>query len=593
MASAINSRGVAAGAIGSVVLTAALSPMAFAGTPDQTGPVPDVSAPRVVLSLDDDALFLALDNGEQTGPAPSGTPDPVDLELGPDARTVVPEGGQYAFLGRSGDPVWLLDGSSSDTGRHAENPQWDTTRVPADELADGNVKWEFTGVEGPGDVIVFAPHPAVPSDTDTGAPVVLFDSADGLPDAQPLPAGGTGDVNWAFTRPGTYHLTTRATARLADGRTTTDTRQWTVRVADETGTAPAPVPSPDSPDSPDASQSRTVPAPSVAPSGVTHGDESAGGAVRSAARTLIAVSAAQADEGSGIATEHVVIDDGHVDAIAGKMVDGKLRTLFKDSRNPGDIVWREPSSVVVHVKPAAKEKVPDSGTYAFLGKAGSDFWLIPQVQKEGVVWAGWNTEALGGGDLKGPLDMKLTKVSGPGSVAVWETAGLGGAQVLYNSRDGLPDSQKVNLGVHAHGNWAFSQQGVYKLTFQLSGTLPSGKATTDTRTYTFAVGDVDPAKVTPGGGSGDGGSTGGTGGSTGGGTGQDSSGGGSSSGGSSSNTSGSSGSGSSSGGSLAHTGSVPAELLAGTAGALVLGGAAAVGMGRAARRRAAAVRHGD
>ncbi|MER8029938.1 TIGR03773 family transporter-associated surface protein [Streptomyces bauhiniae] len=582
MASARNPRGVAVGAVGSIVLSVVLSPMAFAGTPDDTGRVPEASAPRVVVRLDAEALSLSLDHGTNADPASSDPADPADLELGPDARTVVPEGGQYAFLGRSGAPVWLLDGFSTGTGRLAQSPQWDTTGVPADELADGNVKWEFTGAEGPGDVIVFAPHPA--ASADTSAPSVLFDSADGLPDAQPLPAGGTGDVSWAFTRPGTYHLTSQATARLVDGRTTTATRQWTVRVADETGTESGPSPSPELP------ESRTAPVPPTRPSGDGHSEQSAGS---QSARSLLAVAAAKADEGAGIATEHVVIDDGHVDAIAGRMVDGKLRTLFKDSRNPGNVVWREPSSVVVHVKPLAKEKVPDSSTYAFLGKPGSDFWLIPQVQKPGVVWAGWNTEALGGGDLKGPLDMKLTSVSGPGSVAVWETAGLGGAQVLYNSGDGLPDSHKVNLGVHAHGNWAFSKQGVYKLTFRLSATLPSGKAATDTRTYTFAVGDVDPAKVTPGGGSGDGGSTADTGAPTGEGTNQGSSGGGPSSGGSASNASGSSGGGTGGGGSLAHTGGVPAALLGATAGALVLGGAAAVGMGRAARRRTATARHGD
>ncbi|MEW2134699.1 TIGR03773 family transporter-associated surface protein [Streptomyces sp. NPDC005435] len=587
MASARNPRGVAAGAIGSVVLTAALSPVAFAGTPGGTGRTPGPTTPRVVVSLDADALSLSLDDGADAGPEPSGTPGAVDLELGPDAKMMVPEGERYAFLGSTGDPVWMLDGSSWGPDHLDENPQWDTTGVPADELADGKVEWAFTGVEGPGDVIVFAPRPEAAADPAAAAPEVLFDSADDLPDAQPLPAGGTGDVAWAFTRPGMYSLTSRATARLADGRTTTDTQQWTVRVADDTGTASTPSGSP-APSRPGAAAAT----PSPAATGAARGVESAQGTAKSALRSLVA--ADRADEGDGIATQQVVIDDGHVDAIAGKMVDGKLRALFKDSRNPGDIVWREPSSAVVHVKPQAKEKVPDSSTYAFLGKAGSDFWLIPQVQKQGVVWAGWNTEALGAGDLKGPIDMKLTKVSGPGSVAVWETAGLGGAQVLYNSRDGLPDSQKVNLGVHAHGNWGFSEQGVYKLTFQLSGTLPSGRSATDTRTYTFAVGDVDPSKVTPGGGSGDGGSGGGTGGSTGGATDSGSTN-GTSTGGSGSfgGGTGSSGGGSGAGGSLAHTGSVPAEALAATAGALVLGGAAAVGVSRAVRRRTATAQHGD
>ncbi|MCX0247505.1 TIGR03773 family transporter-associated surface protein, partial [Streptomyces drozdowiczii] len=290
--------------------------------------------------------------------------------------------------------------------------------------------------------------------------------------------------------------------------------------------------------------------------------------------------AAASAAADGIATQKVVIDDGHVDAIAGKMVDGKLRALFKDSRNPANIVWREPSSVVLHVDQDAKEKVPSGSVYSFLGKTGSDFWLIPQVQKSGVVWAGWNTEALDSGDLKGPIDMKLTKVSGPGSLAVWETAGLGGAQVLYNSADGLPDSQKVNLGVHAHGNWGFTKQGVYQVTFRLSGVLANGRSASDTRTYTFAVGDVDPDTVKPGGGSGDGGSTGGAGS----GGGSDDSSGSPASGAAGSDDSGSASGGDKPGGSLAHTGGGPALPLAAGAGALVVAGGAAVVLGRRRRR---------
>ncbi|WP_102935978.1 choice-of-anchor M domain-containing protein [Streptomyces malaysiensis] len=298
-------------------------------------------------------------------------------------------------------------------------------------------------------------------------------------------------------------------------------------------------------------------------------------------------SAAEAAAGD-VLHERIVIDDGHVDAIAGKMVSGKLRTLFKDSRNPADVTWREPSSVVLHVNPKAKETVPAGRAYSFLGKAGSDFWLIPQVQKQGVVWAGWNTEALGSGDLKGPVDMKLTKVDGPGPLAIWETAGLGGAHVLYSSEDGLPDTRKVDLGVHAHANWGFGAEGVYTVTFQLSGTLPNGRTTSDTRTYTFAVGDIDPGAVTPGGGDRDGGSPGGTGDADGGsdsGSRADS---GSTGSGSSGGGSAATGGGDRPGGSLAHTGGAAAIPLALSAGVLVLGGAAAVGVSRGRRRMAPA-----
>ncbi|WP_326810318.1 TIGR03773 family transporter-associated surface protein [Streptomyces scopuliridis] len=575
MASPRSAWWAAAGAIGSVALAAGLSPAAFADTGDNGAQVPPARTANVVLSLENEKLALDLDLEHGTGAidASQGVPA-ADLEVGPDTRTTVPAGDDYAFLGKPGSPVWVLDGRTSGTPA----PRWDTTAVPTGQLAESNVEWALTGIEGPGDIAVFEPTEAAAPGDEAPGPEVLFDSTDGLPDAHALPAADSGEVVWAFTEPGEYRLTSRAAARLVTGEDVTTTTEWTVRVAEDIQQPPA-LPA--------------LPAPASSPAG----DDGQGtGDGEASARTGPArapAPAVKAATDSGVLSQKVVIDDGHVDAIAGKMVGGKLRTLFKDSRNPADISWREPSSVVLHVRPAAKEKVPANSAYSFLGKAGSDFWLIPQVQKQGVVWAGWNTESLDGGDLKGPLDMKLTKVTGPGSLAIWETAGLGGAQVLYNSGDGLPDTQKVNLGVHAHGNWGFSKQGTYKVTFQLSGRLPSGKTSSDTRTYTFAVGDVDPDAVTPGGGSDDGGSTGGTGTTGGAGSAGDSTSGSTGGPGTTGGTGGGTASGGSpttgggnAGGSLAHTGGGAAVPLALGAGVLVLGGTAAVVVSRANRRRA-------
>lgn len=619
MAATKKSRWAAVGVVGSVAL-AGLAPTAWAEAPGN--PVPDQAVPasRVLFSLEREDLTLELTPGQtssgqtssgqvslgqvssgqtSSGQAASGA---ADLVLDAADKTSVPDDGAYALLGRPGEDIWLLDGG----GTGAAAPQWDTTAIAADRLAGDGLHWALTGIEGPGDVKVIAAGPdgaaasrdrasaerdgtaagrggalagpdgraAGPDGATSGpdgdpsagdaeaAPEVLFDSTDGLPDVRSLPAAERGDLLWAFTAPGEYRISSRATAELADGHSASADTVWTVQVTDEEPAAPRTGTGGGEPGA--APVSRTGPAPATE------------------ARTV--ASRAEKAAGDPVADEKTVIDDGHVDAVAAKMVDGELRALFKDSRDPSDIVWREPSSVVLHVNPQAKEKVPAGDTYAFLGAAGSDFWLIPQVQKQGVVWAGWNTEALGGSDLKGPIDMKLTKVDGPGTLAIWETAGLGGAQVLYNSADGLPDTQKVSLGVHAHANWGFSEEGTYAVTFQLSGTLANGKPSTDTRTYTFAVGDVDPNAVTPGGGGSDGGSTGGSGGSgaTGGGSA------GSGAGGTGSAGSGT-GSGSSDGtggkGSLAHTGAGSPLPLGLGAGALVLGGAAALVIGRANRRR--------
>ncbi|GHI93813.1 TIGR03773 family transporter-associated surface protein [Streptomyces olivaceus] len=538
----------AAAALGSVVLAVGAGP-AGAADPARTG-ADGTSLPGpagVVVALDDGALSLDLRQ--------PGVRDGSDLEVGKEARTTVPGDGRYDFLGRPGSAVWLLGGAEAGTGAATAVPAWDTTGVPARSVEGGTVAWALTEVDGPGDVAVFEPS------ADAG-PQVLFDSRDGVPDTRALAAGDTGAVVWAFTEPGEYRITSRATARLVSGTDAIATAEWTVTVAGEEEGATA-VPGP----TPAPSASRGVP----------------DGAGRATAAASEAAAERTGDTNTGdtkkadIATEKVVIDDGHVDAIAGKMVNGALRTLFKDSRDPSDTVWREPSSVVLHVKPRAKQHVPAGSAYAFLGRAGSDFWLIPQVQQQGVVWAGWNTEDLTGKDLKGPVDLALTKVSGPGTLAVWETAGLGTPEVVYNSGDGLPDGRKVDLGVHAHANWAFSKEGTYKVTFRLSGTLASGRTASDTRTYTFAVGDVDPSAVTPGGSGTDGGSTGdpapGGGGATAGPDGDATS-----PGGTDADDAAADG-----GGSLAHTGADGVLPLAAGAGALVVAGAVVAVVGR--RRR--------
>lgn len=451
--------GIRLAAAGSAaVLTMAAGASGATALPGTPSGAPDGST-AVALDMTSGQLELTpaprrgAGTGAGTGVTAASGADPGGIE-----QATVPDDPAYAFLGRPGDPLWL-GGDGPEAG-------WDTTGVSADQVAPGGLQWSLTAAQGPGPVIAYTPAAATPGAPEPAGPQVVFDSGDGLPDTGTLPVAASGPLVWAFPRPGDYRLTLTASALLPGGGTSTATLHRTVRV---TGTAST-TSSPSSPSSP-VSGPASPPATATAPQPVLP--------VRLlAARTQDAPS-----------TQAVTIGDGHVDALAGRIVDGRLRLVFKDSRTPDAIVWREPSSVVVHVNDKAVEHVPAGGAYSFLGTPGSAFWLIPQVQKPGVVWAGWNTEALRAADLEGPVGLQLSAVSGPGAVTVWETAGLGGAQVIYNSRDGLPDTQRVDLGVHAHANWGFSAAGTYKLTFRLQGTLRSGGTATDTRTYTFTVGD--------------------------------------------------------------------------------------------------------
>ncbi|MFI1019682.1 choice-of-anchor M domain-containing protein [Streptomyces olivaceus] len=302
----------------------------------------------------------------------------------------------------------------------------------------------------------------------------------------------------------------------------------------------------------------------------------------------------------GVLDERVVIDRGHVDAVAPRMVDGRLRTLFRDSRT-SDVVWREPGSVIMHLTAGSRHVVPDpAGESAFIGEAGQVYHLLPQTQDPALLWAGWSTEAFEPSAVQGRFSLSLDEVEGPGGLLVFNWSPFGEPLMRFDSRDGLPDAYAVPPVTHEHANWVFTEQGVYRMTFTVAATLASGEEVKDSQTYTMAVGDVDPGDVplpgdsdgdSGGGSGGDSGGVGGVGGGdSGGGSGDDSGGesegatGGGSGGGSVEGAGGGSaggsdgGSGGGSGGGLGDdSGAVAGGASAGGPGGAVGGGTASVG----------------
>jgi surface-anchored protein len=139
--------------------------------------------------------------------------------------------------------------------------------------------------------------------------------------------------------------------------------------------------------------------------------------------------------------------------------------------------------------------------------------LLDQIQQDGLLWPGWSTENITSGAAKGEVKFSLDKAAGPGDFALYTYDGLSGADVLFNSADGVPDSFDVAQNTHAHGGWAFQKEGTYRLTFTMSGQLADGTKVSDTETLAFVVGDdTDPSEVSGGEGapSGTAGATGGS-----------------------------------------------------------------------------------
>jgi putative ABC transporter-associated repeat protein len=185
------------------------------------------------------------------------------------------------------------------------------------------------------------------------------------------------------------------------------------------------------------------------------------------------------------ATAHAVtISDGHVDVGSARIVDGQLRSYVKDSTG-GRVVWRDPSSVVTRVVDRARVRLPSG--MEFIGRRGQTVWMIPQVQKRGIVWAGWNTEEISRRQIRGGVAWKLRSVSGPGRVVLFQTGSFGDERVLFNSSS-LPQTYTIPPGTHAHGNWAFTARGTYRMRFTMSIRTRSGERQRANATLTFRVG---------------------------------------------------------------------------------------------------------
>lgn len=391
------------------------------------------------------------------------------------ARTAVPAGADYDFLGRAGSPVWLLP-QTQQAGLLW--PGWSTESLPA-TATRGGVSWSLNQVGGldgaaaPGEFALFEA-------STFGRPKVLFNTRDGGGDAFTIPKNAHAHGSWAFEQPGTYCLSFTRSATLTDGTIVSDDSVLAVAVGDTppTGVDPGrcfggrtprgsvPPPSSDDPDS--STDNTTDPASATDPSAQRPG----------------CVPSAKAG------TAATVLSDGHVD-YGTRVVDGALRSLVKDGTTT-TTVWREPATTVLWLRPEAEVSSP-GGDFRFLGASGKPAWQVPQTQESGLIWLGWNTEELRG-QVSSPVTWALESLDGPGKVTIYSLSSFGDPEVLLEPGG----SMQIPVGTHAHGNWAFTAEGVYRLRLTQTATLASGKKSSDTETLTIVVGDVDPATASGG-----------------------------------------------------------------------------------------------
>ncbi|NEA17067.1 TIGR03773 family transporter-associated surface protein [Streptomyces halstedii] len=202
--------------------------------------------------------------------------------------------------------------------------------------------------------------------------------------------------------------------------------------------------------------------------------------------------------GSGAApatgTGRTVIGDGHIDM--GPRFDHGTWTVQIRDDTTRPATWRDTSDVVLQVKDTARIEVPDSEEFGFLGDPGDEVWLLPQVQQDGVLWPGWNSqEPQVAANVEREVTWRLTGVEGPGDFVLFLNGSFGTPKVLFDSTKEFPQETGIEVNSHVHGNWAFTAPGTYLLDVRMSAVTKDGRSHDSRRTLQFSVGPQPPRKA--------------------------------------------------------------------------------------------------
>jgi len=162
----------------------------------------------------------------------------------------------------------------------------------------------------------------------------------------------------------------------------------------------------------------------------------------------------------------------------------------------------QPNEAFAFIDPVeAINSRPAGAQWDFLGMAaGENVWILPQSSDPDLLFLGIGAEEVDPGtfDIWNPGDprggknvparwlrMQLTSFSGPGQFSMFQ----GFTPTVWMSTLAAPAAGNyfyVVEGGHDHVNWAFSELGVYELTFEVMGFI-GGNPVTDTGTFTFST----------------------------------------------------------------------------------------------------------
>lgn len=146
----------------------------------------------------------------------------------------------------------------------------------------------------------------------------------------------------------------------------------------------------------------------------------------------------------------------------------------------------------IRVPEAARLSIPEG--FESLGPAGSDLWVLPASQDPRLLYLGLSTEGLALPSQT--LDLFVRRIDGPAHLCIWQFDGAGGLSLSVQSRDGLTESDRLQLpvGSHAHHNLGLSASGVTTVWLQTRATVGGTNAWSPETPILFSV---EPVPETP------------------------------------------------------------------------------------------------
>jgi surface-anchored protein len=129
----------------------------------------------------------------------------------------------------------------------------------------------------------------------------------------------------------------------------------------------------------------------------------------------------------------------------------------------------------------ARRTIPANPDFAFLGPAGAPVWILPQTQDPLRPYLGISAEDIPDGVFDNPMRMELVAVEGPGNFFAYSVSGAGNppnVKMMFTNGVVSPAHRiaETLIGSHEHNNWAFSTNGLYRVTFRCVGS-PAGTGT--------------------------------------------------------------------------------------------------------------------